>query len=121
MIELITERMRGNVVALAAHGKVSHQDYAQVVIPAVEEKIRMHAKVRLLFHLGEVFAGYTAEAIWDDTKIGIQHLTAFEKIAVVTNVVWVKEAVRVFGILVPCPVRVFPNEALSAAAAWVNE
>ena len=121
MIELITARMRGNVVALAAHGKVSHQDYAQVVIPAVEEKIRLHAKVRLFFHLGEDFAGYTAEAIWDDTKIGIQHLTAFEKIAVVTNVVWVKEAVRVFGILVPCPVRVFPNEELSAAAAWVNE
>jgi hypothetical protein len=121
MIELITQSMRGNVVALAAHGKVSHQDYAQVVIPAVEEKIRMHAKVRLFFHLGEDFAGYTAEALWDDTKIGIQHLTAFEKIAVVTNVVWVKEAVRVFGILVPCPVRVFPNEKLSAAAAWVNE
>jgi hypothetical protein len=121
MIELITESMRGNVVALAAHGKVSHQDYAQVVIPAVEEKIRLHAKVRLFFHLGKDFAGYTAEAIWDDTKIGIQHLTAFEKIAVVTNVVWVKEAVRVFGILVPCPVRVFPNEELSAAASWVNE
>ena len=121
MIERITEGMRGNVVALSAHGKVSGEDYQQVVIPAVEEKIKTHSKVRLFFHLGKDFAGYTAEAIWDDTKIGIQHLTAFEKIAVVTNVVWVKEAVRVFGILVPCPVRVFPNEELSAAAAWVNE
>ena len=121
MIEQITKGMRENVVALAAHGKVSHQDYVMVVIPSVEEKVKTHAKVRLFFHLGEDFAGYTAEAIWDDTKIGIQHLTAFEKIAVVTNVVWVKEAVRVFGILVPCPVRVFPNEELSAAAAWVNE
>ncbi|MCE0523496.1 MAG: STAS/SEC14 domain-containing protein [Methylacidiphilales bacterium] len=121
MIEQMTKGMRENVVALTAHGKVSHQDYVKVVIPAVEEKIRTHTKVRLFFHLGEDFAGYTAEAIWDDTKIGIQHLTAFEKIAVVTNVAWVKETVRLFGFIVPCPVKIFSNEAIAAAAAWVNE
>ena len=79
MIELISEGLRGNVVGLAAHGKVSHKDYQLVVIPAVEEKIKMHGKVRLLFQLGNDFTGYTAEAIWDDAKIGLQHLTAFEK------------------------------------------
>ena len=121
MIEQIIKGMRENVVALAAHGKVSHQDYLKVVIPAVEEKIRIHAKVRLFFHLGEDFTGYSAEAIWDDTKIGLQHLTAFEKIAVVTNVAWVKESVRLFGIFVSCPVRVFPNEEYAGAASWVNE
>jgi len=121
MIEQITKGMRENVVALAASGKVSHQDYVKVVIPAVEEKIKTHAKVRLFFHLGEDFAGYTAEAIWDDTKIGIQHLTAFEKIAVITNVVWIKEAARIFGIFVPCPVRVFPDGELKAAILWVND
>jgi hypothetical protein len=121
MIERIIKGMRENVVALSAHGKVSHQDYVRVVIPAVEEKIRTHAKVRLFFHLGEDFAGYTAEAIWDDTKIGLQHLAAFEKIAVVTDVGWVRDAVCIFGVVVPCPVRVFSNGELPAAAAWANE
>jgi hypothetical protein len=73
MIEVITEGMMANVLALAAHGKVSHQDYAQVVIPSVEEKLKMHPKVRVFFHLGEDFTGYTAEALWDDAKVGIQH------------------------------------------------
>lgn len=121
MIERITEGMRGNVVALAAHGKVSHEDYQKVVIPAIEEKIVAYDKLRLFFHLGEDFVGYSAAAIWDDTKVGIRNFTSFEKIAVVTNVSWVKEAVRIFGIFMPCPVKVFPNEELSAAAAWVNE
>jgi hypothetical protein len=121
MIEVISEGMRGNVVALSAHGRVSHGDYTKVVVPNVEAKIKAYGKVRLLFHLGEDFTGYTAEAIWDDAKIGIHHLTAFEKIAVITNVPWVKEAVRFFGVFVPCPVKIFSNEDLPAAAAWVNE
>ncbi|HUB68505.1 MAG TPA: STAS/SEC14 domain-containing protein [Candidatus Methylacidiphilales bacterium] len=121
MIKLVADGMKENVVALAAHGKVSHEDYERVVIPAVEEKIRMHTKVRLFFHLGEDFAGYTAEALWDDTKIGIRHLTAFEKIAVVTNVEWIKNAVRVCGFFVPGPVKIFPNKELPAAVAWVND
>ncbi|MCE0497921.1 MAG: STAS/SEC14 domain-containing protein [Methylacidiphilales bacterium] len=121
MVELIAGNMRANVVALAAHGKVTHSDYERVVIPTVKEKIRLHDKIRFFFHLGEDFAGYSAEAIWDDAKIGLQHVMAFEKIAVVTNVVWVKEAVRIFGVFVPCPVKVFANEDISNAAAWVNK
>jgi hypothetical protein len=120
MIELITNGMRENVVALIAHGKVSHEDYQKVVIPAIEEKIRTHAKIRFLYHLGEHFTGFSAEAIWDDAKIGIEHLTAFEKIAVVTNIFWVKDAVSFLGVFLPCPVRIFPNEDLLAAVAWVN-
>jgi hypothetical protein len=121
MIEPITEGMRGNVVALKALGKVTHEDYAQVVIPAIEEKISAHGKIRFFYHLGEDFTGYSAEAIWDDAKIGVHHLTAFEKIAVVTNVSWIREAVRLFGVFVPCPVRVFSIENLPVAVAWINE
>jgi len=121
MIEVITDGMRPNVLALAAHGKVSHQDYSRVVIPAVEEKLKMHPKIRAFFHLGEDFIGYTAEALWDDAKVGIQHYNAFERIAVITNVGWVKQAMRLFVVFVPCPIRFFSNEDILAAAAWVNE
>ena len=121
MIEVISKGMRDEVVALSAHGKVSHEDYATVVIPQVEEKLKAHAKVRLFFHLGNDFLGYTAEAIWDDTKIGIQHLTAFEKIAVVTDVSWVREVIRFFRFIVPCPVKLFSNNDFQAAAAWINQ
>jgi len=121
MIEQMSEGIKNNVVALYAHGMISHQDYERVVIPTVEEKIRLYSKVRFLFVLADDFEGYTAEAMWDDTKIGLQHLTAFEKIAVVTNTVWVKEAVRFFGVFVPCPVKVFPKEEIQSATSWANE
>lgn len=47
MIEVISEGMKGNVVALRAHEMVSHGDYTKVVFPNVEEKIKAYGKVRL--------------------------------------------------------------------------
>jgi len=105
MIELITEGMKGNVVALTTHGKVSHEDREQVLIPAIEEKIKKFAKIRLFYHTGNDFTGYGAKAIWDDAKIAVQHSTAFERVAVVTDIFWVKETVGFFGHLMRCAVR----------------
>jgi hypothetical protein len=59
--------------------------------------------------------------MWDDAKFGIRHLTAFEKAAVVTNVAWVKDSVAFFRFLIPCSVKLFRNEELPAAMAWINE
>jgi hypothetical protein len=120
MIEIISD-MPENVVAVSAKGKVTGQDYDKVLIPALEEKLKGHKKIRLLYHLGEDFSGFTAEAMWDDTKVGIRHLTAFEKIAVVSDVEWIAGAVKVFAFIIPCPVRIFGNEGLAEAKTWVSK
>ena len=56
-MELIHERMRRNVVALTAHGKISHEDQEEVLIPAIEEAIKRFSKIRLLYRTGEDFTG----------------------------------------------------------------
>ena len=120
MIKQISAGVESNVVALSAHGKVSHQDYERVVTPTIEAKMNLHSRIRFLFVLGDDFEGYTAEAMWDDAKIGVKYFSAFERIAVVTNIAWVKETVRFFGCFVPCPVKVFSNNEIQAAKAWAN-
>lgn len=109
-----------NVVAVAAHGTVTADDYETVLIPAVERCLETHETMRLLYHLGPDFTGFTPAAMWDDTKIALRHWTAFEKVAVVTNVTWVIDATRVFGLFIPCPIKVFGNDRLSEAKAWVS-
>jgi hypothetical protein len=94
-----------NVVGVAAHGNVTGEDYETVLIPAVERSLETHEKLRVLYHLGSDFTGF---------------LTAFEKIAVVTDLTWVSEAVKVFGFFIPCPVKVFGNDRLGDAKAWVS-
>lgn len=120
MIE-ITSGLPGNVLAVTAHGMVTAQDYEHVLSPAVEEALKRHKKIRFLFRTGDDFSGYTAGAMWDDAKLGVRHLTAFEKIAVVSDVPWIAQAIRLFHFLIPCPVKIFSSEKRGDAEAWIRE
>lgn len=109
-----------NIITAVAHGTVTDEDYKTKFIPAIEEKLKKYSKIRFLYHLGEDFSGYTLTAIWDDAKLGVEHLTKFEKVAIVTDVHWVSEAGRFFGLFIPCPVKVFGNDKLPDAKDWLN-
>lgn len=118
MIEIM-EGMPENIVAVSAGEKVTGEDYDNVLIPAIEDKLRKHGKIRVLYMLGPDFTGFTAEAMWDDAKIGIKHLTSYEKVAVVSDVSWVVNATKFFSFIMPCPVKTFSNEKLSEAKNWI--
>lgn len=110
-----------NVLGFTAKGTVTARDYESVIIPAVETLHAQHSKVRFLYHLGDEFSGIEPAAVWDDTKLGIKHLTGWERMAIVTDVEWIRGAVRVFGLAMPGNVRVFHNRELAEATRWVTE
>lgn len=103
------------MIAYEARGKVTAADYETILIPAVEQALKEHDKVRLLYHLGDAFSGFEAEALWDDAKVGLRHLTSWERIAVVTDVAWIRSAATAWGATMPGQVRIFTNAELSAA------
>jgi len=108
-----------NVLGFTAKGTVTAKDYESVIIPAVEALFVRHSKVRLLYHLGDDFCGIEPAAVWDDTKLGIKHLAVWERMAIVTDIEWIRGAIRVFGLAMPGNVRVFHNRALDEAARWI--
>jgi hypothetical protein len=120
MIERIPD-LPGNVLGFSAKGTVTRLDYETVINPAVEALISKQRKVRLLYHLGRDFSGFETAAMWEDTKIGLKHLASWERIAVVTDVEWIRGAMKVFGFLLHGHVRVFQNDELTAAREWVSE
>jgi hypothetical protein len=108
------------VIGFTAKGKVTGEDYKSVLIPAVEEKIKKHSAINLLYHLGEDCSGFEIEAMWDDAKIGLQHLNAWQKIAVVSDIDWIRMATKAFGFTMPGHVKVFANSELAEARKWVS-
>ena len=84
MIEII-EDLPDNVVGLLAKGVVTRKDYLEVVLPAVEKSLKRNAKLRLYYDLGSQFTGIDFGAEWEDFKIGIEHFSRWERIAVVTE------------------------------------
>lgn len=118
MIKKVTD-LPDNVIGFSASGLVTAQDYERVIIPIVEAKLGNYQKIRLLYHLGSEFAGFEMGALWDDAKIGLQHLTEWERIAVVTDNDWLRSAIKVLGFIIPGQVRVFANDQLAEAKVWL--
>lgn len=109
-----------DVLAVEATGHVTAADYEQVLIPAVEAAVKAEGKVKLLYLVGEGFAGYSAGAMWDDARLGLLHMGDFARVAVVSDVPWLTASVKLFAPLIPCPVHVFPVADLAAAKAWIT-
>ena len=118
------EKLEGfptNTLAFAAKGTVTANDYETVIIPAVEAAFSRTNKVRLLYQLGPEFSGFEAAAMWDDAKIGLKHLGGWERIAVVSDIEWIRLGINVFRPVIPGDVRVFHNSELSEATRWIME
>ena len=108
-----------NTVAVTASGTVTAEDYESVLIPTIEETLKSHDKVRVLFQL-EPDTDLTAGAVWDDTKFGLSHFFAFEKFALVSDTQWINNTVKVLGFMMPCPVKLFTLSELDAAREWIS-
>lgn len=119
MIEILKD-FPGNVVALNAEGQVSREDYQKIVIPAVERALDKNEKVRLYYKIGKDFSGIDIGAMWADTKVGMGHFFRWERIAVVTDIDWIKHSVTAFGFLMPAQVNVYSTAEADAARKWIS-
>ena len=120
MLEFI-EGFPENVIAVSARGRVSARDYDEVLIPRVREALKRQGKVNLYYELGGDFTGIDAQAAWKDFAIGVEHLARWGRMALVTDVEWIRLAVSAFRFLMPGKLRVFPNAEAEQARAWVGE
>jgi len=118
MIEIL-KNFPDNVVALSCTGQVTKEDYDGILVPAILEALKRHDKIRLFYQTSADFTGYNPGAIWEDLKIGVEHPTRWERVAVVTDVNWIAKMMRIFGFLMPCPVKLFPLSATAQAHAWI--
>ncbi len=109
----------GNVVAVACKGQVTRADYEATLIPRVAEALKAHPTLRLYYEIGADFAGIDPTAVWEDFKVGVEHLTRWERIAVVTDVAWIRNLMGVFGFLMPGTLRVFAVSDAAAAREWI--
>jgi SpoIIAA-like len=108
----------GNVLAFRAVGKVEKADYETVLDPAVEAMIADQGEVRFVYVLGAEFDAYTAGATWEDTKLGIGHVSKWKRIAVVTDHDWVRHVVGMFAWMVPGDVKTFAVDDEKTAIDW---
>ncbi|MGI9603000.1 MAG: STAS/SEC14 domain-containing protein [Acidimicrobiales bacterium] len=109
-----------NVIGLEAIGEFEDDDYEDVILPAVERLLADHDAVRILYVMGEDFEKYEADAMWEDTKMGMHYRGKWERIAVVTDHKGYQRSIKAFGFLMPGEVKVYPMAELAAAKTWIG-
>lgn len=115
------EGLADDVVAVRAVGVVTARDYDRTLTPLVKAALARHDRVKLLYWLGEDFKGFSAGAIWDDMRLGLMHLGDFSRVAVVTDVAWVRQSVKLFAPLLRADVQLFRGGEIDRARAWIVE
>ena len=118
MIEVLDE-FPETVVAFSAKGRVTRQDYAEVLVPTIEAALQRQDRLRLYYELGPAVTGFDAAAMWEDFKVGIGHWSRWGRVAVVTDIDWIRHAVNAFRFMMPEQVRVFACAQAAEAREWI--
>lgn len=110
-----------HVVAFAATGRLTREDYERVLMPAVEAGFSTNERLSLYYEIGPDFSGVDFGAAFDDMMVGLRHLSQWNRIAVVTDISWIAQMVSAFGFVMPATVRVFPLAEAGDARSWVTD
>ena len=108
MVERI-EGMPAGTIGLRASGKLSPEDYREVLVPALREAVES-GEVRMLFVLSdfdELEPGPGSRTRRPGFELGFREHSAWKRLAIVSDVEWVKKAFRMFAWMAPGEVEVF--------------
>jgi hypothetical protein len=120
MIEPL-ERMPDGTIGFRASGRVSGDEYREVLLPAIQEAAES-GEIRLVFAISPEFEEFEPGALWEDTKVGVRfglgHYSAWKRCALATDVDWIIKAFQLFAWMAPGEVRTFGIDELEAAKEW---
>ena len=117
MIKFI-EGMPDDVLGKEAIGKITHADYRDTLVPEVQKRLN-RGVLKILYVIGPEFTGYEPMAIMDDAALGLRHWREFPFIALVTDIDWIRNAVRMFVPFFPGEIRLFSLSEKEEALSWI--
>ncbi|HEY5368562.1 MAG TPA: STAS/SEC14 domain-containing protein [Hanamia sp.] len=108
-----------NVAAFNATGKITGQDYDEIINPLVEKIYKESGKINYLLVINTPLENYNFEAWFKDALLGFVYFTEWRKIAIVSNNRRIKNFTNVFGKFIPGGSKGFLMEELDAAKEWI--
>jgi len=115
VIEELSDLPAG-VIGFEASGRLRAEDYRDVILPALD-RAAAAGEVRFVIVMRD-FDGMSGGAVWQDLKVGIEHLRAWKRIALVTDITWMRDLTSLFGWMTPGETRTFPLAQRGEAIQW---
>jgi hypothetical protein len=122
MIEEISG-MPAGTIGLRASGRVSAGDYKTVLEPALRDAIERGEPIKLLYVMADdtdYSAGAAAQDMRTGAALGMPHLKAWRKTALVSDADWVNRAAHALGWMMPGDFRTFAACDIDGAKSWLT-
>lgn len=120
MLETMQDLPAGTL-GFIARGQVTAADYENVMVPDVEAAFALNRQLRLLYLIGNDFSGFDPMAMWEDARLGFHHFLGWERVALVTDIAWLRGMAHGMGFLMPGQFRLFNVAQLGEAKRWISE
>jgi stage II sporulation SpoAA-like protein len=107
----------GHYIEVELSGKLTKEDYATFV-PVMEADIKQQGKVRLMVVMHD-FHGWTAGAMWEDTKFDWKHFGDIEQLAIVGDKKWEAGMASFCKPFTGATIKYFDVSEIDAARTWM--
>lgn len=105
--------------ALSGEEVVVRADY-EYFVPEFERLVGLHGKLRVMFDMPG-FHGWTAGALWEDTKFAVHHFSDIDRLAVVGEKKWQEGMATFCKPFTKATVKYFDHTAATEARKWLGE
>ncbi len=119
MIHQLTDAP-ANVAAFEATGAVTKEDFEQVVMPVVKQRIEQFGELNYLLLLNTDLHNFTVGAWWEDALLGLKNLTKWNRAAIVTDTNTIIQFTDIFSFIAPGDYKGFKKHELASALHWVS-
>lgn len=120
MIRQIADMPPGTI-GFDVSGKVSRDDYRNVLEPPLREAVAA-GEVRALYRITDL-QGLDPGGWYEDVKTGVGlgfgHRSAWKRSAIVTDIDWLEKGFQFFAWMIPGEVRLYGPDELEEARRWV--
>ena len=115
----LNEENDGKTVIVHVSGKLVKADYEHLV-PEFDRLVGLHGKLCVLFDMTD-FHGWTAGAMWEDTKFALHHFNNIERLAIVGEKKWQEGMASFCKPFTKAEVEYFNHDHLAEANVWLHE
>lgn len=116
MIEII-DGLPDSIVGFAASGRITSAECEALLLPEVTRARKRYERLRLYYELDCRFPG----AGWEDLDIAPLQMQPWERVAIITDVSWMRHTVKALRFLIQAEIRVYPTPQAEEGLAWITE
>ena len=115
------EGLPDHVIGIRITDKLRAKDYSEQLIPLINERLETHRKLDFLCCIEGEWKGMEAGAAWQDLRLGFGKLGHWGRLALVSDIKWLENAMTLFRLFAPGELQHFDSANYERAREWVCE